>query len=75
MRQDREAMHRIAEVIKAARLERGWTQVDLAAAAGTSRTTVARIETGYGAAMPSLSKVAKVLGLKVSVSVERTQEA
>jgi len=32
--------------LRAARIRRGWRQVDLASVAGVSRTTVARIETG-----------------------------
>ncbi|AQP49387.1 hypothetical protein BW730_14335 [Tessaracoccus aquimaris] len=65
-------MQQIGATVREVRVERGMTQDGLAVAAGVSRPTVARIETGYGVAMPSLQAVAKVLRLKVNVSVERT---
>lgn len=62
------------DAVRQARRQRGWTQAELARAAGVSRATVARIEAGQGVAMASLVAVAEALGLKVSVSVERVPE-
>jgi len=43
---------RLGRGIRALRRRRGWRQVDLAAAAGVSRTQVSRIELGESIAMP-----------------------
>ncbi len=61
------------DAVRQARTEKGWTQSELARAAGVSRATVARIEGGERVAMASLVAVAEAVGLKVSVSVERMQ--
>jgi transcriptional regulator with XRE-family HTH domain len=43
---------RLGRGVRALRRRRGWRQVDLAAAAGVSRSQVVRIEAGESAAMP-----------------------
>jgi transcriptional regulator with XRE-family HTH domain len=40
------AYKRFREKLKAARIERGWTQVEAAAAFGTYDTMISRMETG-----------------------------
>lgn len=49
--------------IRAARLERGWTQQEIADAAGVSRPTVARLEAGEDVSTATLEKIAGALGM------------
>ena len=52
--------------IKEARRKHGWTQDDLAAAVGVSRSAVAQWETGRaGQLTPNLTRIASVLGIGV----------
>jgi transcriptional regulator with XRE-family HTH domain len=52
--------------IRAARQERGWTQDDLAAAVGVSRSAVAQWETDRaGQIRANLTRIADVLGISV----------
>ena len=52
--------------IKDARRKHGWTQDDLAAAVGVSRSAVAQWETGRaGQLTPNLTRIASVLGVGV----------
>lgn len=67
--------HDVADAVRGARRDRGWTQVVLAERAGVSRPTVARIEGGRLVALLSLAKVAMALGLRVRVSVESPAQA
>jgi len=54
------------EVIKERRLARGFSQEALAAAAGTTQSTIDRIEKGQWKRMPSaMPKVVQVLGLRL----------
>lgn len=57
----------IAQQIRDARTARGWSQEDLAAQAGLSRPSIARIERGDDVSTATLSKVAVVLGLTIRV--------
>lgn len=52
--------------IRAARLERGWTQDDLAEAVGVSRSAVAQWETDRaGQIRANLARISEVLGVSV----------
>lgn len=52
--------------IRAARLDRGWTQDDLAAAVGVSRSAVAQWETDRaGQIRANLTRIAEVLAISV----------
>jgi transcriptional regulator with XRE-family HTH domain len=54
------------ERIRAARVERGWTQEDLAAAVGVSRSAVAQWETDRaGQLRANLTRIAEALGISV----------
>ncbi len=57
----------IAQQIRDARTVRGWSQEDLAAQAGLSRPSIARIERGDDVSTATLSKVAVVLGLTIRI--------
>lgn len=50
--------------IQRARLERGWSQVELGRQASLSRPTIARVERGEQPSVRTLSKLAEALGLK-----------
>lgn len=53
--------------IREARNARGWSQDELAARAGVSRPSVARIERGDDVSTATLVKVARALGLTVEI--------
>ncbi|KAB1646203.1 helix-turn-helix transcriptional regulator [Pseudoclavibacter sp. CFCC 14310] len=57
----------IGQQIREARDERGLTQTELAAQAGVSRPTVARVELGVAISVATLSRLADVLGMEVSL--------
>lgn len=59
--------------VREARLNLGWSQSELAEAAGVSRPTVARIEAGQQVALGTLVKVAAALGLQVQVSIQQAE--
>ncbi|WP_230117354.1 helix-turn-helix transcriptional regulator [Arthrobacter sp. Bi83] len=54
--------------IQAARLDRGWSQEQLAEEAGVSRPTVSRVELGDDPSMRTARKLAKALGLTLNLS-------
>lgn len=54
------------ETIRKARLERGWSQAQLARIAGTSQQTVARLELGQNERSGALSNILRLLNLNVS---------
>lgn len=53
--------------VRHSRLDRGWSQGELAERAGVSRPTVARIEGGQDVSMSTLRQVAGSLGLEVKL--------
>lgn len=57
----------IGLVFREARQGRGWSQSTLAAKAGVSRPTVARIENGLDISATSLTKLAGALSMKLAV--------
>lgn len=58
----------IAEQVRSARAARRWTQSELAAHAGLSRPTIARVERGADVSTSTLAKVVEALGLTISVT-------
>lgn len=57
----------LAETIREARRQRGWSQETLAEQARVSRPTIARVEAGNDISTATLSKVAEALGLTLKV--------
>lgn len=57
----------VAEAIREARRQRGWSQETLAEHAGLSRPTIARVEAGNDISTATLAKVAEALGLTLKV--------
>ncbi len=68
---------RFGRGIRALRMRRRWRQRDLAAAAGVSQTTVARIERGSGDSVQprKLERVANALGARVDFRLNYNGEA
>lgn len=60
----------IGQQIRKARDKQGLTQVELAAKAGVSRPTVARVEAGDDVSTATLEKVAAALGLAIELREE-----
>ncbi len=56
-------MKTIAERLRHARDEKGWSQAHLASAAGVSQSTIGNIEAGIRQARGSLPQIAKALGV------------
>lgn len=63
-----EHMSIIAEQVRAARNAQGWTQDELAARAGLSRPSIARIERGDDVSTTTMTKVIAALELKISIT-------
>ena len=57
------ALETLGARIEAYRVSRNMRQVDLAAAAGVSRATVSRLETGQGGTLDSLIRIMRALDL------------
>lgn len=57
----------IGQQIRKARDKQGLTQTELAAKAGVSRPTVARVELGVAISIATLEKIADALGLDVGL--------
>ena len=51
--------------IQAARLERGWSQSELASRAGLSRPTISRVEHGEEPSMRTARRLAETLDLSI----------
>jgi len=67
-----EELQKLAEALRARRLERGLTQQQLADAAGIPRRTYQRLEVGdAGARTDSLLLALRALGLKVELTPRR----
>lgn len=54
--------------MQTARLERGWSQDELAEKADVSRPTVSRVERGDDPSMRTMRKLAIALGLSVAIT-------
>lgn len=57
----------IGQQIRNARDKQGLTQTELAAKAGVSRPTVARVELGVAISIATLERIADALGLDVGL--------
>lgn len=57
------------KVIQSTRLERGWSQTDLANKSGLSRPTISRVELGEASSTQTLRSLAEALGLVLDVHV------
>ena len=64
---------RLGNEIRNARRARGWSQRQLALAAGVSRPTVARIEADQDVSTVTLNKVAHALGGQVQLGANEVQ--
>lgn len=63
--QDRRVLEAVGERVRAARLQRGWSQEQLAEALGVTPETVSRYETGsLPLSLSGLHRVADVLGVE-----------
>jgi len=60
----------LGKAIQRARLGQSWSQTELAAKAGVSRPTVARVEAGDDVSTATLEKVAAALGLAIELREE-----
>lgn len=63
----------VAEQVRAARQERGWSQRELAEAAGVSRPSVARLEAGEDVSTNTLAKAAGALEMRPVLASEPAQ--
>ena len=69
-----EPMQAVAVRVREARDLHGWSQAELAARAGLSRPTIARIERGDDVSTATLAKVVVSLGLTLTVLPEPPSE-
>jgi len=61
----------IARALTRLRLQRGWTQAQLAEALGTTQSVVARLESGrHRPSLATLEKIAQVLDARLEVRLE-----
>lgn len=58
----------IGEQIRKARDKQGLTQTQLAAKAGVSRPTVARVELGVAISIATLERIVSALNLKIELN-------
>lgn len=68
---------RIARLIKAARLQRGWSQAELARRVGTTQSVIGRLESATDEREPSLSllgRLASALGYRFSLNFVKPKE-
>ena len=67
---DSAQMAEIARRVRATRTARGWSQGELADAAGVSRPSVARVEAGEDVNTATLRAMCQALGLVFNVRAE-----
>lgn len=71
-KEDLQVIFNIADEVLRLRLEKGWSQSELAERAGTKQANISRLESGLS--NPSISflqKIAKALSTNISVTFER----
>lgn len=61
-------MTEIARRVRDVRTDLGWSQGLLAARAGVSRPSVARVEASEAVSTDTLSKISEVLGMKLTLA-------
>lgn len=62
---------KVAEIIQAARVQKGWTQEELAEKVGFARNTIARIENGrFSPNADQLYAILEVLDLDLKIGKE-----
>ncbi|MEM7657015.1 MAG: helix-turn-helix transcriptional regulator [Bacteroidota bacterium] len=67
---DQETLAQIGRLVKSHRLQKGWTQLDLAVALENHRTQIARIERGeQDVRICTLSRIAQVLEIPLDVLI------
>lgn len=71
---DSNSMSEIAQQVRAARTGLGLSQGLLAAKAGVSRPSVARLEASEDVSTDTLSKISEVLGLKLTLAEVQPDE-
>ena len=73
--ESRRLERQIARAVARLRMEKGWTQAQLAEALGTTQSVVARLESGtHRPSLATLQKVAHVLGARLNVQLEKVNE-
>ncbi len=69
--ENRRVERQIARALTRLRLQRGWTQAQLAEALGTTQSVVARLESGrHRPSLATLEKIAQVLDARLEVRLE-----
>lgn len=66
----------VARWVKAARKQRGWSQVELARRVGTTQSVIGRLESATDEREPSLEllgRLAVALGFQLSLSFEKSR--
>lgn len=65
----------IASLVIECRLNKGWTQRELAEIVGTSHSAISRLESGnHPVSVRTLMRVAEALGMRVRIGFEPTNE-
>lgn len=58
---------RLGDVVRQARMKRGWSQAELGHRSGVSRPTIARVEANNDVTTVTIVKIAQALGLKLEL--------
>ena len=67
--------YRLGEVVRAARMQRDWSQADLAERVGVDRKTINRVETGtHSTLVTTLHAIATALGQPTWVLLRAVEE-
>ena len=66
-----QAEYDLIQTIIQKRIERGWTQKDLAEAIGSGQPVISRLESGaYNPSVKFLNRLAQAFGLRLRISVD-----
>jgi len=69
---------RIARLVKTARMQRGWTQAELAKRVRTTQSVIARLESAADEREPSLNmlgRLANALGFQLALDFEKAERS